>query len=96
MLKSKTFLDPSEENLFQLESTLKELTKQNKPFKLQGGEIDERIIREKEFETLCAMIEENYHISVKTLSLYQFLSRLEALKEKHLRAQKIGPDQLAK
>lgn len=51
---------------------------------------DSRIKLSNEFESLCALIEDNSSCRAKDLTLYEFVSRIEYIKEKRKMEAKVG------
>jgi hypothetical protein len=72
------FLEPTEQTEQTLRALQKELARQNRPMKFPAVLIE----HQREFEKLCATLEEHYHQRAADMTLYQFISRLETLKEK--------------
>lgn len=82
--KINYFLDPNEENEIQFSAVIKDIEKEMRPAKFTGDHKDVRVIHKKDFTVHCALIEESYNIGIpaKSLTLYDFLSYLENIKEK--------------
>lgn len=83
-------LRDNEDTEFVLRSVIKEIAKSNKPNKYSVGEGNVLVKHKLEFEKSCALIEANYNISVKSLSLYEFAARLESIKDKFKREAENG------
>jgi len=60
---------------------MEKLAKQNTPKKFTEGSGNVLVDHQASFERQCAMIEKHFHIKANDLTLYQFISRLEAIKE---------------
>ena len=53
--------------------------------KFTPGEGNVLLEMKRSFESSCALIEEHFNISVKTLSLYEYHHRLISIKDKYKR-----------
>lgn len=82
--KINYFLDPNEQNTLLFDSVIKDIEREMRPAKFTGDHNDIRIQHKKDFTVHCALIEEAYNIGIpaKSLTLYDFLSYLENIKDK--------------
>lgn len=76
-------LRPSDETQFFLDSIMKEIAESNKPSKFSPGPGNVLVEHQSEFEKLSALVEKNFGVRVKDLTLFEFLSRLESIKEEY-------------
>lgn len=74
-------LSPSEETRARLASIIKKIANKSKPKKYSPGAGNILVEHSAEFEKQCALIEKYYSIRAKDLSMMEFLSRLNSIKE---------------
>ena len=88
----KLILSPGQESETIFAALCREVAQTNRPMKCSppghgANPTGDNVLTAhlNEFEGLCALIEENYTTNARTMPLYQFLQRLESLKEKFKR-----------
>lgn len=74
-------LNPGEESQARMNSVMKKIANRNKPKKYSPGSGNVLIEHLAEYEKQCALIEKYYSVRADTLTLYQFISRLNSIKE---------------
>jgi len=81
LARMENVLNPSEESRSRLNSIIKKIANKNKPKKYSPGLGNVLIDHLNEFEKQCALIEKYYSVRAKELSMMEFLSRLNSIKE---------------
>jgi hypothetical protein len=64
-----------------MNSVMKKIANRSKPKKYSPGPGNALIEHLAEYEKQCALIEKYYSVRAETLTLYQFISRLNSIKE---------------
>lgn len=67
-----------------LDNTMKQIYKESKPQKFTGPN-SVLLEHKKNFESSCAVIEEHYGLNIKEMSVFEFYSRIESIKDKFKR-----------
>ena len=66
-----------------LNTIITEITRKNKPKKFSSGEGNVRTEHLVSFQNMCALIEENFGLRHRDMTLFEFISRIENISEKH-------------
>ena len=74
-------LHENEETAMVLNSISKEIAKSSRPKKYSPGPGNCLVEHEKSFQKMCAMMEKTYRVSPKDMTLFEFMSKIELLKE---------------
>lgn len=91
ILKIELTLNPDEELQQQMKDICEFFIEQNKPHSFAPGNNDV-IKHEKGFEKLCAALEES-GVNMRSLSIFEFYSRIEHFETKYSKIKKHGSNQ---
>lgn len=64
-----------------LNSMIKELAKESRPKKFTPGDGNCLVEHELSFQHMCGIVEKHFNIRANTLTMFEFLSRIKAIKE---------------